>query len=55
MGSSLWSGRRIAGSAGVGFVILLIVVTVLGIDSPVFDDPAADVREFRLMRLEFRW
>ena len=46
MGSSLWSGRRIAGSAGVGFVVLLIVIAVLGFDSPVFDDPAADVREY---------
>jgi hypothetical protein len=46
MGSSSWSGRRIAGVAGIGFVVLIVVVLVLGFDGPVFDDSAADVREF---------
>ncbi len=46
MGSSSWSGRRIAGAAGIGFVVLIVVTIVLGSDGPVFDDPAADVREF---------
>jgi hypothetical protein len=46
MGSSSWSGRRIAGAAGIGFVVLFVVVIALGFDGPAFDDPAADVREF---------
>ncbi len=46
VGSSLWSGRRIAGPAGIGFVVLFVVLIALGFDSLVLDDPAADVREF---------
>ncbi len=46
MGSNPWSGRRIAGSAGIGFVVLVIALTVVGSGGPVFDDSAADVREY---------
>ena len=45
MESSSWSGRRIAGLAGIAFAVVTIVGFALG-DPPVFDDPAADVREF---------
>jgi len=46
MGSSSWSGRRIAGAAGIGLVVLNVVLFAVQGDSPVFDDSAADVRKF---------
>ena len=46
MGSSSWSGRRIAGAAGIGLVVLNVVLFFVQGDSPVFDDSAADVRKF---------
>ncbi len=46
VGSSLCSGRRIPGAAGIAFVVLFVVLIALGFDSLVFDGLAADVREF---------
>jgi hypothetical protein len=43
--SATWSGERIGGIAGIGFVVLFVVVVALGFDSPGYDD-AAEVREF---------
>lgn len=40
-----WSGRRIAGYAGVAFGAIVIVGFVIG-QQPVYDDSAADVRKF---------
>lgn len=46
-GSSGWvSWRRIGGVAGIGLVVLFIVMMVLGSGRPAFDDPAAEIREF---------
>lgn len=46
MGSGSWSGRRIGGFAGIGFVVLFIVMIAIGIDGPTYDDTASEVREF---------
>ena len=37
-GGASW--RRIGGGAGIGLVVLFIVMMVLGFDRPAFDDPA---------------
>ncbi|MCZ7525924.1 MAG: hypothetical protein M5U14_05765 [Acidimicrobiia bacterium] len=41
-----WSGRRIAGVAGIGFGIVAILLLALSGDGPAYDDTAAEVREF---------
>ena len=46
MGESVWSGRRIAGAAGIAFVVVLVVGFILGGSSPTYDDSADKVREF---------
>lgn len=45
MESRSWSGRRIAGYAGVVFAVVFLVGFVLG-EPPLYDDPASDFREF---------
>ena len=46
MGSNLWSSRRVAGAAGIGFAVSFGVTLVIGATGPIYDDPVADVREF---------
>lgn len=46
MTSGAWSARRIGGIAGIGFAILVVVLFLIGGDSPTFDDSAEKVREF---------
>jgi hypothetical protein len=46
MGSNRWSSRRIAGLAGIVFVVLLVVTFIVGGRSPAYDDSAAKFREF---------
>lgn len=44
--STSWSGRRVAGFAGIAFGVLFVAALALGSDGPVYDDSAAEVREF---------
>ena len=45
MNSHASSDQRIAGIAGIGFVISFVVIIALSLDSPGFDDPA-ELRDF---------